>query len=51
MTRFVQDERIAKVPVLNYIGLVYALFLPSSFIILPLQEPPEVIEETETAVV
>ncbi len=48
-----QAERIAKVAVLNYIGLVYALifgvsgFQTFSFSLTPL----EVIEETETAIV
>jgi drug/metabolite transporter (DMT)-like permease len=80
LTKSLQSERIAKVAVLNYIGLVYALIFGVTFfgehytaqtvlgislvvagVLLslpaaaggPLRKPrtPEVIEETETAVV
>ena len=74
LTKALQSERIAKVAVLNYIGLVYALVfgvtifdehytaqtvlgisLVLAGVLLAVlhgkPRPPEVIEETETAVV
>jgi drug/metabolite transporter (DMT)-like permease len=74
LTKSLQSERIAKVAVLNYIGLVYALLfgvtifgehytartvLGISLVVFGVllavlqgrPRPPEVIEETETAVV
>jgi drug/metabolite transporter (DMT)-like permease len=74
LTKSLQSERIAKVAVLNYLGLIYALtFSVAIFgetysaqsvlgilfvitgvllaVIYGKPKPPEVIEETETAVV
>ena len=74
LTKALQSERIAKVAVLNYIGLVYALIFGVTIfgehystqtvfgislvvagvllaVLYGKTKPPEVIEETETAVV
>ena len=74
LTKALQSERIAKVAVLNYIGLVYALIFSVTIfgenytaqtvigismvvtgvllaVLYGKPKPPEVIEETETAVV
>jgi drug/metabolite transporter (DMT)-like permease len=74
LTKALQAERIAKVAVLNYIGLVYALIFGVTIfgehytaqtvlgialvvagvllaVLYGKPKPPEVIEETETAVV